>query len=308
MSTLSVHLLGRFCVRQHGEIVSGFDSRKVQELFSYLLIHRDRLHPREALAGMLWGDTSTVQSKAYLRKALWQLQSALDPLDNTSIHKSLLVEADWVQINPKAEIWLDSAVLDQAFTLVEGLPGEQIDCTCANTLEEAVELYHGDLLDGWYHDWCLYERERLQNIYLALLDKLMGYCEINHRYDHGLIQGSRILRYDRAREQTHRRLMRLYYLAGDRTASLRQYERCVIALDEELGVTPTDYTNALYRQIKSNQLDNSSPEQYAATSSANGLLRGILDHLNELQEALIEVQSRLHQNIQAVEQILKDQR
>jgi len=40
-------------------------------------------------------------------------------------------------------------------------------------LQEAVRLSYADLLEGWYQDWCLYERERLQNIYLLILDKLM---------------------------------------------------------------------------------------------------------------------------------------
>ena len=40
-----------------------------------------------------------------------------------------------------------------------------------------------------------------------------------------LAYGARILHCDRARERTHRRLMRLHFLAGDRTAALRQYPR-----------------------------------------------------------------------------------
>ena len=55
-------------------------------------------------------------------------------------------------------------------------------------------------------------------------------------YEAGQNYGSIILGFDRARESTHRHLMQLYYLAGDRTGALRQYERCARALDAELGV------------------------------------------------------------------------
>jgi hypothetical protein len=34
----------------------------------------------------------------------------------------------------------------------------------AQLLKDAVNLYCGDLLEGWYQDWCLFERERLQSI------------------------------------------------------------------------------------------------------------------------------------------------
>lgn len=41
-------------------------------------------------------------------------------------------------------------------------------------------------------------------MYLAMLDKLIVYCEAHHKYEAGLACGNRILRYDRARERTHR--------------------------------------------------------------------------------------------------------
>src|SRR5262249_5039304 len=62
--------------------------------------------------------------------------------------------------------------------------------------------------------------------------------------------GDRILRYDRARECTHERLMRLRHLAGDRAGALRQYERCAFALEEELGVRPAERTVDLYERIR----------------------------------------------------------
>src|SRR5512145_619127 len=206
MGKLNVHLFGKFAVHYDSHPLPGLESRKAQELFCYLLLHDRHPHPREVLAGLLWGDTSTVQSKTYLRKALWLLQRELVAPD--SAHP-LLIEHDWVQINPQADLWLDVAAFEHAFNAVQGIPGEQLDNAAAERLRQAVELYQGELLDGWYQDWCLYERERLQDIYLAVLDKLMGYCEVQCEYERGLAYGAQILRYDRAREQTYRRLMRL---------------------------------------------------------------------------------------------------
>jgi hypothetical protein len=44
------------------------------------------------------------------------------------------------------------------------------------------------------------------------------------------------------------RLMRLIYLAGDRTAARRRYEQCIAALSEELHVRPTKATTALFER------------------------------------------------------------
>src|SRR5438876_1861377 len=117
MSTLRICLFGKFCVRRNKQVLDGFDARKVQELFCYLLLHRDHSLPRETLASLLWPDTTTIQSKKNLRQALWQLQTALgsqtEPLNN----RVLLVEPDWVQLNSEADFWLDIAVFEQTFNL-----------------------------------------------------------------------------------------------------------------------------------------------------------------------------------------------
>lgn len=310
MYALSIHLFGKFCIRCDEQIMQGLDACKVQELLSYLLIYRDRPHARETLAGMLWGESSTEKSKKYLRQALWQLQTALDAQGrNSSGSQMLLVEHDWVQFKLDAGLWFDVALFEQAFALAQGSSGRDMDVGQAEAIQLAVQLYKGDLLEGWYHDWCLYERERLQNMYLAMLDKLMNHCEAQHQYERGLLYGSLILRFDRASERTHRQLMNLQYLSGDRTAALRQYERCVTALDEELGVKPDKRTAALYQQIKADHFEgapqapaDSRPEAEAAPVS----LPELLGRLKQLQTILADVQHRVQKDIKAVELALND--
>ena len=113
---------------------------------------------------------------------------------------------------------------------MQDIPGHRLNDQQADRLQVAVELYRGELMPTWYQDWCIYERERLQSIRIMMLEQLMGYCESRERFARAIAYGQAILRYDRARERTHRELMRLYYLTGDRTAAMRQYERCTRAL------------------------------------------------------------------------------
>ena len=260
MSGVEVRLFGRFAVRCGDQVVNGLRPRKVQELLAYLLLERDRPHHREILADLLWSDSPSAGSRKCLRQALWRLQAVLTSQRDPLTARVLLVEHDWVQLHPQADVWLDVAEFEGAFDLVHGVPGQQLDSRCAQLLEDAVHLYRGELLEGWYQDWCVYERERLQQMYLAMLDKLMGYCEAQREYETGLMYGARILRHDPARERTHRRLMRLHCLSGDRTTALRQYQQCVVALEEELGVRPAGRTTVLYEQIRSDQLEGSHPK------------------------------------------------
>lgn len=304
MSSLRFQLFGKFSVQRDSQLVRDLDLSKEHELLSYLLVRRDRSHPREKLASLLWGESSTERSKKYLRQALWHLQSGLERLELTG-PQILLVEHDWVQLNLQSEVWLDVAVFEQAFNTTQGISGRQLDKPGAEMLKEAVRLYTGDLLDGWYQDWCLYERERLQNMYLSLLDKLMGYCEQHQEYEAGQSYGSMILRYDRASERTHRRLMHLQYMAGDRTGALRQYERCVTALAEELGVKPERRTQAVYEHIRADELDKVEPGTDESASVSATTLPEVLSRLKRLHQVLTSVQKRVLRDIKAVEQGLK---
>jgi DNA-binding SARP family transcriptional activator len=304
MSGLSVFLFGRFCVQRGTQVLPGFEVRKVQELLSYLLLHRGHPHSREVLAGLLWGDSSTEQSKKYLRQALWQLQTALDVPKGGINSPVLLVEPEWVDLDPKRELWVDAGLLEEAFASVEGIPSQTVDAQSARAMQEAVQLYRGDLLEGCYLDWCVNERARLQTIYLILLDKLMGYCEARREYEAGLDYGMRILGYDRASERTHRRLMRLHYLAGDRRAALRQYHRCVAALDEELDVRPSERTEAFYEQIRADRLESAPATMAEAGTTPEPTsepLSAVLGCLNQVVAVLTDLQQQVQQHIAAVD-------
>lgn len=296
MANLKVKLFGAFRVWQNGQPVEGIDSGKAQELFCYLLLFRNRPHSRETLAGFLWRNRPTSQAKKYLRQAIWQIHTTLESEGRPANGRVLLVDPDWIRLNPDADLWLDVACLEKTYMLVRGVPGRALDTIRVQAMRSAADAYTGHLLEGWFQDWCLLERERLQNVFLATLDKLMDYCEVNGDYEAGLADGARVLAIDLARERTHRRLMRLYYLYGDRTAALRQYDRCVHALHEELTVEPAPRTVELYEQMRAGRLVGSGP------SSGSD----VLDDLQQLRSALDEVQRQLRHHARSVELIIND--
>ncbi len=313
MSALQINLFGKLCVRRDDRLLGGFTAARVQELFGYLLLFRTRPHPRESLATVLWGDVPSAQAKKQLRQVLWQLQTALgqpDPADAASV---LIIEPEWVSINAANGFWLDIAALEAAMTSVTGVPGRELDAESAGALDAVIRGCDGELLEGLTADWCLYERERLREVYLSARDKLMAYCEAQHLPEQGLAHGEEILRHDRARERTHRRMMRLQSLAGDRIAALRQFERCVAALEEELGVQPSRRTITLYQQIRAESSNgavggtaSAVPSWPVAAPQADGLsatppLSDALAQLRQVQAALQSLDQQIARGIAAIE-------
>lgn len=255
----SFRLLGRFTV-SWGDRPIRLEKPKLQEILSHLLL-RSGPHHREILAELVWPEAPPEASRKYLRHALWQVQASL----GGERSRRLLLEIDphWVQLNQQARIWVDHHELEDAFLTVRGIRGEELDEEGAERVRIAATLYKGELLEGWYQDWCLRERERARTMYLSLLDKLLGFCEVRGHYEEGISYGETLLRHDRAHERTHVRLMRLHYLAGDRTRTLRQFEACAAALGEDLGVEPAEETRRLQDSIKNEKVILLDPAKMA---------------------------------------------
>jgi DNA-binding SARP family transcriptional activator len=309
MASMYIYMFDKLSICFDHQITLSLQPRRAAELLCYLLLYRNRLHEREKLATLLWPESDPVQSRRYLRQTLWELQAGMKhiALDSTGqpYARLLDVEHDRMGINSHTGYWLDIAVFEEAYAVVENKPGRGLSPEQAERLRQAVQLYSGNLLEGWYQEWCILERDRLQNMYLAMLDKLLAYSETQYAYETGLTYGAEILRYDRAREQTHRQLMRLYCMAGNRTAALRQFDLCAAALHEELGVEPAPTTINLYQQICNPQTDLSSLISDAglgSTASAARQPTDTLQQLEQIQTVLFNVQAQIAHILQNLKQ------
>jgi len=253
MPRLKATLFGRFEAEcEDRQKIEGIEANKVKELLGYLLVTRDRPQPREALAELLWPDQPPEQTRKNLRQTLWKLRSALDQCAPQE-PPAFVVDDGWIQVNP-AVWWLDVAEFEQVFGAVQNHRARELGPEEFASMQRTDGLVRGELFEGWYKDWCLLERERLQAMYLMLLHKMIQYCELHQIYDAGLAYGEKLLHYDRAYERAHREMMRLYYFSGDRTRALRQFERCVAALRDELAIAPAARTVELYEQIRADRL------------------------------------------------------
>jgi DNA-binding SARP family transcriptional activator len=300
VSTICIFLFRDFSITCDEQPWPGLEGRKVRELLSYLLLNQERPHRREALTAMLWEEGNATVAQKYFRQVLWQLQSAFATRMSSHEEPILMADLEWVQINPRTPIWCDVTIFQQVIRAAQGTTGYQLSVAQAHDLQEAVNLYHGDLLEGWYQDWCLVEREHLQNMYLMTLDKLIDYCEAHRLFEDGIGYGMRVLKHEHARE----RLMRLYCLLGDRTGAIRQYEQCVAALRKEFDVAPSERTVQLYHHIRNDEPVIAPPPPLPTTSQQAADLTELLGHLMQLQAHFDEAHHSLRRDIEIVSGIM----
>jgi len=296
---LRVQLFGNLRLHDRARKVECFQSNRAKELFCYLLLHRDHPHSRETLAGLFWADCDRNQSRKYLRQTLWQLHHSMREAAGSAGGRCLNVDGDFVGWDEKADVWVDVFQFENAFASAQLTAADKLSRACADDLRQAVALYEGDLMEGWYQDWCLFHRERLQGNYLVLLEKLMDYSELHREYDAGLAYGERLLNRDKVRERSYIRMMRMQYLAGDRAGAIRQFQRCVDALQEELGIRPSRRTREVYERIRADQLDAAPHLQQDSVVAP-----ALLPDLRELKAQLVKLQHHVQFQIQRIDDAL----
>ncbi|MFZ2098726.1 MAG: bacterial transcriptional activator domain-containing protein, partial [Anaerolineales bacterium] len=166
-------------------------------------------------------------------------------------------------------------------------------------------LYRGDLLEGWYHDWCLFERERIKAVYISLVDKLMAYCEANSIYEQGINYGRKLIEMDPTYESAYQHMIRLFINSGDRISALRLFESCQKALRNEFNIGPGNVTLNLYKLINTggDKSDNMSDELSDKSIDRNNSI--ILKDLSQIKKAiydLVSVQQKILAEIRALKE------
>lgn len=279
MEPLRIRLFGGFLLEHEGKSLPPIPSRLGRSLLAYLVTHRDRTHTRDLLAGTFWPDIAESHARRRLSHALWQVQSVLAELPSPDPY--VIATPNILQFSSGAPYWLD---VDEFERAVDGTDSS------IDTMATAVDLYRGDFLAGFYEEWLFEEQERLREIHLSTLSRLVRLLKSHADYERALGYAKRMVMQDPLREDAHREVMRLCFLAGRSNEALLQYERCVSILDEELGILPSAVTSALYREIQEAHQKGERPFTPASSAPLFGRPGevGIVGRIDE-RAALLEV-------------------
>jgi DNA-binding SARP family transcriptional activator len=202
--------------------------RKTAGVLAYLALEGPT--SRSKLAGLLWPESSEATARNNLAQALRRLKQAAG-----------------------AELVRGADVLE-----LQGLEVDVAALEVAHFAGRHAEVlgYTGRLLEGAdyddcpdFDDWLLIKRERLDDMRRDSLVVLADELEQAGQYREALSYAERLLESDALSETAHRRLMRLWYLLGDRSAAIAAFERCRAVLQREMGVAPLPETQELLRQI-----------------------------------------------------------
>ena len=140
-----IRLLGTMSASCGDEHLTQFGSRSVVLLLARLSLHPARLHAREELIELLWPGVAIEAGRNRLRQTLFGLRQILEP-PQPSAMPVLAADRFGIRVIP-GRLEVDVARFEA--TLRERRAGD------------ALALYAGELLPGFYDDWVVEDRHRL---------------------------------------------------------------------------------------------------------------------------------------------------
>ncbi|MEE8587025.1 MAG: BTAD domain-containing putative transcriptional regulator, partial [Acidobacteriota bacterium] len=277
MSGLRVSLLGSPLLECGGKPVQ-MERRKSLALLAYLTVS-GQPEDRGALAALLWPEMDRGRALASLRRALLDLTKAFEG-------RFLITDRQTIGLDLEDEVWVDvrrfEELLGQSADQ-EASSSEEGGSAFLESLSQAAELYRGDFLAGLtlpdsetFDEWQFWQSERLRRELSNALERLTEGRREQGDHSGAIEAAHRLLSLDPLAEQVHRRLMRLYAESGQRSAAVRQYEKCAAVLEDQLQVAPEPETTELFQAVRKGQVGarpasaaeaDSKPESGAEESS-----------------------------------------
>jgi predicted ATPase/DNA-binding SARP family transcriptional activator len=244
-SPLSIRMLGVWEVRVGGQPLPSLRPHSVEWLLALLALRHGRGYPqsgwisRSWLAGSLWPESSEANGLYNLRRNLVALRQALG------------AEAARLRTPNRATLGLD---LTGATVDVVGFDAA-IAAGDEPSLQAAVALYRGPLLEGCVEEWVLPERASREEACLQTLETLADRRAARGDLAAALGYLAQAAALDPLRDSTQRRRMQWLAAGGDLPAAVHTYREHRLRLYRELNAEPDPETTALFQTLRAGGQD-----------------------------------------------------
>ena len=224
---LRLHLFGQMTASHGGVPITLPKVRKTRALLAILALGAGRPVLRERIASLLWSRREREQARASLRQCVHELQEFLTehglPRLRTGRQHMLL---------DLSLIWIDAVALASASPAQTSL----LDAAKLSFIEDLAGL------DDAFDAWIACEGQRLRDCAIGLA----GVALDRQSEPEGIAAAARrLVELAPGSETGWARLIRAHLDAGERNAAEDAYARCVRALAEQDGRTPSAETTSL---------------------------------------------------------------
>ena len=240
-ASLTIRAFGRAEVSVNGRTVAMSDwrTKSVRDLFFYFLFRQDAV-TKEQVGQALWPETTDPLSLK------WRFKDEIYHLRRAVGRNTIVFDEIYYRFNRTLDYEYDVEAFESHLARARKSRdmGKRIE-----SLQKAVDLVHGPYLSELDVLWAVEERERLGQLYVSALEDLARLYLDSNQLEQCLSICQLALAQDRYNEGIYQVEMRTYAALGDRASIVRRYQASKEALQEGLGISPSQETETLYREL-----------------------------------------------------------
>ena len=246
---LRIYLTDRVLVEDGDEILldeSRLMGRQGRLTFAYLAYERLRAVSRDELAEELWPGKVPPSWERSLSALISKLRALLlAGLPEVALETSY----GHYRLSLPADAWVDVEAATEAIDRAESALRQDKPQETLGWAHVAHRISRRPFLIGEEGPWVTLKRSGLRDV-LVRAHECLGEPSIWPKEPEYAVRHAReAVALEPFRETSYQLLMRAHAAVGNRAEALRVYERCRCLLSEELGVSPSAQTEAVYLDI-----------------------------------------------------------
>lgn len=249
--SIQIRTLGRFDVLQGDSslVKSSPGSKKIWELYKFMLTHRDRSYTPEALMDQLWVSEEYNDPRSTLRRQMHRLRQALGEEGRHESERTILFSNGFYKWNEALAADADSRQFEQAVRQAEKLHAVSPEEALAS-FQVALDLYVGDYLPECVDQhWVYPHRNHLRRLYITAVQSATSLLRDRGAFGEILRINEKAIQLDIYEEQFHLSLMDALLNSGDTKRALTHYEHITGFYYREMGIKPSPAMRALYKRM-----------------------------------------------------------
>ena len=246
-----IYLTGSIAI-EHGEHLireRQFPGRQGRIAFVFLAVNRHRSIHRDELLGAIWPDDAPAQTDSGLDAILSKLRGTLKSAGFAPADAGVTVNSKTIALHLPGDAWIDLEAAANALDEAEGALRRNDGVAAWSMANVAVVISKRPFLADVEAPWIESHRSALRTMQMRALQCLANVSANNSEPLLAVQHALEMIELEPFRETAYQLLMKMHAAAGDRAEALRVFAKCRELLRDELGVSPSPQTEAVYLEI-----------------------------------------------------------
>ena len=229
--------MGRLEFKVRGKVIpeSKWTRKKGKLILAYILLNKDFNITKDKIIDLFFQDTPEDRSDNIFHQAISSIRNVIKGNENSP--QFILYENKILKLNPDYNYFVDSSEFNNLYNLV--MSSETNEINKIKYSVKAIELYKGELMEGFYESWCEDLRGEYTNKFIKLSEILLTNLYNSREYSMIIPYAEKLLNHDKLNEKAYLLIIESYAETGNISKAKESFAEMLKIYEEELGEKPS---------------------------------------------------------------------